>query len=207
MQKKIALGIAILAFLLVAGGLLALNFKNSSSVVSPAGSGPTPTAAAKLLTWTDPAGFKFDYPKAIKIDAHKEDTVNYANLDLTNPAKTGGIKILVADNAYKTLEAWAKKQQTAGGQVLDSTLGDKPAKKVIFTMPAKIIIAAIDAEALVTLEADLQEGDYWPTVFNDLVASFEFIPLASEPTKAPAKTGSSGGTGAGVIDEGEEIVE
>ena len=205
MKKRLTVGVAILVFLVIAGGLVAVNFKKSLPLVSPMGLGPTPTAGAKLLAWEDPAGFKFSYPAEVKINPHPEDKVNYANLDLTNSAMAGGIKILVQDNIYKNLDDWAKKQQTAGGQVLDSTLGDKPAKKAIFTTPSKIMIATIDAEALVLLEENLGEGDYWTTVFNDLVASFEFIPLASEPTKPAAKSGSSGGSG--VIDEGEEIIE
>ncbi|PIS14089.1 hypothetical protein COT65_00755 [Candidatus Shapirobacteria bacterium CG09_land_8_20_14_0_10_47_13] len=203
MKKGLAIGAGVVV-LLLAGVVGAVNLKKSASVFSPAG-GPTPTASVALLIWTDPAGFKFAYPEAVKINAHPEDKINYANLDLTAEGKNGGIKILVADDAYKSLEVWAKKQQAAGGQILDSTLGEKPAKKAIFTAPAKMIIATIDAEALVTLEADLQGGDYWPTVFTDLAASFEFIPLASEPTRVPAKSGSSAGSG--VIDEGEEVVE
>lgn len=186
---------------------MAVNFKKSLPLVSPMGLGPTPTAGAKLLAWEDPAGFKFSYPAEIKIDSHQEDKVNYANLDLTLEGKSGGIKILIQDNPYKTLGDWVKKQQTAGGQVLDSTLGDKPAKKAIFANPQKIIIATIDAEALVLLEGNLDEGNYWSQVFADLASSFQFIPLATEPTKtSPAKSGSSSGSG-GVVEEEEEIVE
>lgn len=186
-----------MAVLVLGGGLVAFRLSASRRVISPVEPTPTP-ATGRLLTWEDPAGFKFTYPAEIKIDSHPEDKINYANLDL------GKMKILMADNSYKSLEDWAKKQQAAGGQVLDSNLGEKPAKKAIFATPSKIVIATIDAEALVLLEIDLGEGNYWTQVYNDLVASFEFIPLASEPTPPAAKSGSSGG---GVIEEEEEIVE
>lgn len=45
---------------------------------------PTPIPAI-LLTWTDEAGFSFQYPNGTKIDNHPEDTTNYANLTLTFP--------------------------------------------------------------------------------------------------------------------------
>lgn len=196
MKKFWPVGAVLLVVLAIGGGLLATRPPAGSQVE------PTPTPrTARLLTWEDPAGFRFAYPAEIKIDPHPEDKINYANLDLTNPATAGGIKVLVQDNIYKNLDDWSKKQPAAGGQVLDSFLGDKLAKKAIFASPRKIIIAAIDAEALVLLEADLGEGDYWTQVYNDVVSSFEFIPLA--------KSDSSSGppAGGGVIEEEEEVIE
>jgi len=41
-----------------------------------------------LLTWTDEAGFSFQYPQGTIIDKHPEDNQNYANLSLTFPDNT-----------------------------------------------------------------------------------------------------------------------
>lgn len=49
-----------------------------------ADSAPTPTTV-DLLTWTDEAGFSFQYPAGTTIDKHPEDDKNYANLSLTFP--------------------------------------------------------------------------------------------------------------------------
>lgn len=56
---------------------------------------PTPTSVA-LSTWTDEAGFSFQYPTGTTIDKHPEDSVNYANLTLTFPDKTTA-QIIMSD--------------------------------------------------------------------------------------------------------------
>lgn len=58
-------------------------------------SAPTPTSVS-LLTWTDEAGFSFQYPIGTTIDKHPEDNVNYANLTITFPDNTTA-QIIMSD--------------------------------------------------------------------------------------------------------------
>lgn len=67
-------------------------------------SAPTPTSVS-LLTWTDTAGFSFQYPSGTTIDKHPEDNVNYANLTLTFPNKTTAQVIMSDKIASKVATA------------------------------------------------------------------------------------------------------
>lgn len=67
-------------------------------------SAPTPTSVS-LLTWTDEAGFSFQYPEGTTIDKHPEDNVNYANLTLTFPDKTTAQIIMSDKTAANTATA------------------------------------------------------------------------------------------------------
>jgi len=204
-MKKIRLvaGIAIGLIILTVGVMMVVRLKKQS-VVSPLGE--TPMQKAQLLTWEDPAGFKFSYPNEIKINPHEEDTANYAHLELTSTNHSGGILIWMKDTNYKDLEDWTKKEATGDAQIFDSELGGKPAKKVAYVSPKKLVVATIDVDVLVLVEVSLDEEGYWQGVSDQILSSFEFIPLAGEEKAAPGAWEGTGG-GGGVIEEEEEIVE
>ena len=105
---------------------------------------PTPTPSpVTLLTWTDEAGFSFQYPEGTSIDNHPEDSENYANLTLTLPSLET-IDILMSDNKYKDLVAWVGKRSA-----LDTTLEGRPAKKIV--EGGISTIACVDNEIIVTI--------------------------------------------------------
>ena len=183
-------------------GAVAVVRLKKQSILSPLGE--TPTQKAQLPSWEDPAGFKFSYPDGIKINPHEEDTANYAHLELTASEHSGGILIWMKDTNYKDLEDWTKKEATGGAQVFDSELGGKPAKKVAYVSPQKLVVAAIDVDVLVLVEVSLDEEGYWQGVSDQILSSFEFIPLGGEPTSTAPGSRQGGG---GVIEEEEEIVE
>lgn len=203
MKKNwLIVGIAIGLIILTVGVVVVVRLKKQS-ILSPLGE--TPTQEAQLPSWEDPAGFKFSYPDGIKINPHEEDTVNYAHLELTSTGHSGGILIWMKDTNYKDLEDWTKKDPSASsGQVFDSELGGKPAKKVAYVSPKKLVVATIDVDVLVLVEVSLDEEGYWQGVSDQILSSFEFIPLEGEPTSAAPGSGQGGG---GVIEEEEEIVE
>ena len=205
-MKKIRLvvGIAIGLIILTMGVVAVVRLKKQS-ILSPLGE--TPTQKAQLLTWEDPAGFKFSYSDGIKINPHEEDTANYAHLELTSTGHLGGILIWMKDTNYKDLEDWTKKDPSASsGQVFDSELGGKPAKKVAYMSPQKLVVATIDVDVLVLVEVSLDEEGYWQGVNDQILSSLEFIPLGGEAEPSSTAPGSGQG-GGGVIEEEEEIVE
>lgn len=131
---------------------------------------PTPTPVT-LLTWTDEAGFSFQYPEGTQIDKHPEDTQNYANLTLTLPSKEI-LNIKMADNTFKNLDAWVGQNSA-----LDTTVEGRPAKKII--VGDLETVAVIDNEVLVTISGKDTSG---------VVSSWTFIyptPTASKNTGAP----------------------
>jgi len=208
--KKLIFIILGILVLLVAGGFYYFKFyqKPSSGLVNPLTNQKT-ESEAKLLTWEDPAGFKFSYPEEVKINNHPEDEENYAHLELTVASHPGLILIWMKDTNYKNIQDWVKKEASdSSAQVFDSDLGDHPAQKVAFTNPQKMVTAALDGNALVLVEV-YPEDSWWNQTYSQILSSFEFIPLQSEETSTSTKvSGSSGQTsGGGIIDEGEEIVE
>ncbi len=208
MKKKLLIPLGILVLLLAGGGLYYFKFyqKSSSGLVNPLTNQKT-ESEAKLLVWEDPAGFKFSYPEEIKINNHPEDEENYAHLELTVASHPGLILIWMKDNNYKNIQDWVKKEASASSaQVFDSDLGGHPAQKVALSNPQKMVTATLDGNAIVLVEVYPQDS-WWNQTYNQILESFEFIPLQGEIT-SPQTSGSSGqNSGGGIIDEGEEIVE
>jgi hypothetical protein len=122
----------------------------------------------------------------------------------------------VKDTTYKEIADWVKKEnspstssgQVGSTQVFDSELGGNPAKKLALNNPQKLVTATLDGNAIVLIEVYPQDL-WWNETYNQILKSFEFIPLQGEEISAPAKvSGSSGQTvEGGIIDEGEEVVE
>lgn len=121
----------------------------------------------KYLTWEDGAGFKFEYPDGVKIDNHPEDEKNYANLTLTNTNGEGKIEIVMADNTYKSIEAWA------GKGALDTILGEKAAKKMV--SPDKMTIGLIDEEVLVTVSRSFNNNPVLEAAWGKITDSWQFV--------------------------------
>ena len=207
MKKKVLIIIGVLVLIAI-GVFVFLYQKPSSKMVSPL-TQTKQNQEGKLLAWQDPAGFKFSYPEEIKIDNHPEDEENYAHLELTVASHPGSILIWMKDNNYKDLQEWLEKENaTESAQVFDSELGGNPAKKLAFNSPQKLTVATLDGNAIVLIEAYPQDS-WWNQTYNQILSSFEFIPLQGEEISTPAKVSGSSGqtTGGGIIDEGEEIVE
>lgn len=210
MDKKTWILIAIAVVLVVfVGGTAIYLFKPKSKTdfVSPKPkSTPTEvvTSESEMLEWEDPAGFKFAYSKGIEINTHKEDKENYAHLELTASGKDGKIIIWVKDTTYKTINDWAKKEAVSG-QVFDSQLADKPAKKVTYSVPQKVVLATIDVDALVLIEMTPDPDGFWQTAFEEVISSFTFTPLPGESKTTPSTNQKN--QGSGVIEEPEEVIQ
>jgi len=207
MKKKVLIIIGVLVLIAI-GVFVFLYQKPSSKMVNPL-TQTEQNQEGKLLVWEDPAGFKFSYPEEIKINPHEEDEENYAHLELTVDSHSGSILIWVKDTTYKEIADWVKKENSAGSaQVFDSELGGNPAKKLALNNPQKLVTATLDGNAIVLIEVYPQDS-WWNETYNQILKSFEFIPLQGEEISAPAKvSGSSGQTSeGGIIDEGEEVVE
>jgi hypothetical protein len=175
--------IAILLLVLIGGAAIYFIFgrhpETQKTTVVPT---PTPTAIpVKMLTWTDEAGFSFQYPEGTGIDNHPDDKKNYANLTLTLPSKKI-VTIIMSDNTYKNLDAWVGKNSA-----LDTTLDGQPAKKIL--TDDLETIACIDNEVLVTITGEDT---------TELAKSWVFI--YPSPTAA-AKSSNIGNDGGDVLEE------
>ena len=202
MNKKLLI-VAILIISFIFGGVIIWRFKKGSSMINPmADPSVESSSTVKLADWEDAAGFSFSYPEDINIDPHEEDEKNYAHLELTLPAHEGKIIILVKETEHADIEAWLE-ETGVEAQILDTELGAKPAKKMAYTDPQKIVTVAIDVDALVLIEMIPDKEGYWNKVYDQVLKSFTFIPLEGEE-KAISVPDQGG---ANIIEEVEEIIE
>ena len=199
-KQSIIVGMIIVFVLILGIGFLIIKNRTTPLI------GPVvkETETPKLATWEDPAGFSFAYPEEVEIDSHEEDTENYAHLELVASEHSGKILIWMKGTAYSEIEEWVKEEVGEKGQILDTELNGEPAKKIAYSEPEKLVVAAIDIDALILIELYPDEEGYWQEVFNQILDSFTYIPLEGEEAAAPETTGGGGG---GIIYETEEVIE
>jgi hypothetical protein len=196
-------GVILLCF---AGFLILRKNYNSKTVVTPLSILPVDQESVlpKLLIWNDQAGFLFQYPEGLSVNIHLEDNQNYSHLDFTSSGNDGGIFIIASDTKFKDVDAWVKADKNlVDGLVMDTTLDNKPAKKISFADSGKIIVGAIDDQILFQLKTENSDV-FWKNIFDQMISSYKFV----YPTVAPA-VGSPGGSSvsSGDIIEEEEIIQ
>lgn len=171
--------------------------KNTAEIISISPI-PTPTPIPNALsTWTDEAGFSFQYPEGILIDRHADDTVNYSNLTLTDSKQAGSINILMSDDTYKTLNKWiASNTELKSGNIIDTTLDGKDGKKILTSNG--IIVGVIDSEVLVTIKKDLNLSPLLENAWQKIIDTWTFV----YPTPSVTKT-----TQDATIDTSGDILE
>ncbi|MBI2405018.1 hypothetical protein HYV22_02460 [Candidatus Gottesmanbacteria bacterium] len=197
MQKRFVF-IAVLGIVALAAGTGLLIFSKKTVIQPPTSieTAPMPTPAVKLLTWDDPAGFTFSYPEGLTVNKHDEDQENYAHVELTNTDHPGSLIVWAKDTLAADVVAWVRtEKQFAGATILDTTLGNQPAKKIVFP-PNKLIIGTIYDELLFTIDAMLEDKTYWTQVQDAVVNSFAFKQVQD----------ASGVSSEGAIDE-EEVLQ
>jgi len=161
---------------------------------------PTPTPVPfDLTTWSAEAGFTFQYPKDLTVNRHEEDPDNYAHVELTSSSHPGKIIVWLSDlpKGVTTIDQWAKLPQFKTGTVIDTTLDDRPAKKILVTSPVKTLsVGMITSDNLLyNVEATLTDSEYWQRVEDTVVSTL---------TEKPPET-SSGAGGGGPVDETEVL--
>ena len=204
-NKKLLIILAVVLVLPIAG-IIIFKSKQRTGLDTPLDN-PTVESGSvvKLTVWEDPAGFSFSYPEEIEINPHSEDEENYAHLELVSPSESEGkIIIWVKETEFTDIEDWA--EATTGGQVFDTELDAEPAKKVAYSEPTKLVIAAIDVDVLVLIEMTPDKTGYWQKVYDKILSSFKFIPLEGEET-APVPAEPAETAPANIIEEAEEMIE
>jgi hypothetical protein len=214
MKKALIIGGIILVTLGIGAGAYMYMNRSASDTVSPqsADASVSPTAAPKMLTWSDPAGFTFTYPDTVSLNKHDEDQVNYAHVELTNTGHPGNIIVWVKDvpPGVTTTASWVTKDASlSAGLLFDTTLGGQPAKQIIITSPQKReVTGAVYDGALFYIETFPGTDTYWKDIATDLTKSFAFQPVqdssAASSQGAAASSGSADGEPA--VDE-EEVLQ
>jgi hypothetical protein len=162
---------------------------------------PSPTP--KLETWKDEAGFIFQYPSDLKLTQNTQDNNSYANVEIKSVSEPGTISIMAVDTRYNNIEAWVKYEDSIkGGNIIETTLGDKPAKKILVNN--KIMVAAIDDQILFSLKGDQANSEYWQKVFKQIHDSWEFFyptPIPKPTSKVSKNTQAAPTDDLGILEE------
>lgn len=197
----VPIGIAVIGF--IGGGVYIWKTKTSVQLISPGGekvATVSPTPMADLTTWTDDAGFSFQYPKNLSVNKHEEDQDNYAHVELTDPAHPGKVIVWVKDlpRGVADVDGWVKSDPMLGGGVIvDSTLGGQAAKKILVTAPTKMLtIGAISDSLLFSVEGTLTDSAYWEQVQDTIVKSFAFTDTTSVASAPGVQSGGDTGSAA-----------
>lgn len=208
MKKVIvAVGILFLLSALSAGSWYFWQRRVASSETSPLITASSASENKKNLTWDDPAGFTLQYSPDLSINKHDEDKDNYAHLEFTNKDHPGEIIVWAKNTNASDITAWVRTERAfSGASILDTSLGNQPAKKILLVgSPKKIIVGSIYDELLFTVETTLDDGGYWARVHENIVNGFAFKPV----NFASGQGSISGDSGVGAeeaVDE-EEVVQ
>jgi hypothetical protein len=206
MNKKrilIISGVVVL-LVLIGAGVYVWKLKNASQGPSPEVASVLTPTPEELLTWEDVSGFSFQYPKGIDVNKHDEDQENYAHVELTHKDHPGSIILWAKDLPAGVVDAasWVKKEKTfTGANILDTTLGGEPGKKVLLTTPMnKLFVGTVYDDLLWYIETTPEDSEYWNKVHDTILSSYAFPTLTSD------SQGAGSGGGQEEVDE-EEVVE
>ncbi|MCJ7826103.1 hypothetical protein MUP56_00610 [Patescibacteria group bacterium] len=155
----------------------------------------SPTPKEEVVTWDDPAGFSFQYPKGLSVDKHDEDQENYAHIELTSADHKGRVIVWAKDTTATTIAQWLKSEKSLKEATsIDTTLGGNEAKKVIIKEPKKKqITATLDEDIVVIVETELDDEEFWQRANETIVGSFSF--------STSKKDESAGGSGSAANDQ------
>jgi hypothetical protein len=176
MRNKVLLFLIALFFL---SGCTLPNFLSKNQKVTPATQKilVTPSPEEIYSTWTDDAGFVFQYGDSMTIKQDKEDDTSYTNLSLTKVGELGEIKILAKDTKLKDINQWNKSAD-------DIIIGGKNALSVV--ADDKTTIGVIDEGTLFTIEMTGSSPTLNNT-FEKIKNTFEFV----YPTSSAKATDNS----------------
>lgn len=164
----------------------------------------SPTPTPELVFRDDQAGFTLEYPKDLKLNVHEEDTTNYAHLEFTHPSHTGRAIVWVSDlpKGVTDTDSWATYAATSSSAItFDTTLGEKPAKKILDSTGQKRQVVGVVFDGVVWyVEAFLDESGYWQSITQSLMDHFVFKPV-------PTQAASSGGYDNSYSVDEEEVLE
>lgn len=150
-------------------------------------------------TYTDTAGFYFNYPEAVSVeDITPNDNTYYTLLSITKDGKE--ITIEMKDVKYKTLDEWLTKDPNApqGTSVVGATaLGGLPSTQ--YATSSEIYTVSLEKGILYLIKGP-KDNSYFEKLQDLVVSSLTF-------GQSQAKTTAPTTGGGGVIYEEEEIIE
>ncbi|OGF99224.1 hypothetical protein A2Y99_04570 [Candidatus Gottesmanbacteria bacterium RBG_13_37_7] len=197
---------------LIIGILIGLSFiwyfSQSSKIPPPSAiENITPTSVEEELSnWIDQSEFSFQYPKSLSLNPHDEDQDNYSHVELTSSSHPGYVIVWCKDSLSADIENFVKKNKIEGA--IDTTLGGKPAKKVISGTNSEILTTYTIRESyLYQIEGQLIDRNYWNKVYDIVLNSFKFSSTEKAGNDNKESNSVSEETSSADYIEEEELIE
>lgn len=184
-KKSLIIIIVVLLLLAAGGGLIYFQASGQKTKTDADTNNPEKVAITTLapksaedVLWDDPAGFTFKYTEGLAVNKHDEDQDNYAHVELTSSTHPGNIIIWAKDTTASDVKAWVKTEKIfKDANILETTLGGQPAKKIIFSAPAKkVITGSIYDDLLFTVEGTYEDSTFWTNEYQKIADTFAFKP-------------------------------
>lgn len=185
------------------GAVAAFFFNPKKSLLSPVYTQPKEIASVipseTLKTYSDPAGFSFDYPDNLSLVNGEVDESTYADLKLTAGGVEGQLSLKITDSKLASIEDWVKTIGTSSQTPKEVDLGNLKAQQI--ETGDKLLLGALDQGVLFNVEIPLSLSNkaFWMNVYTKFLKDFSFAP----PSGGTALQGSSDD----ITFEGEEVIE
>lgn len=166
------------------------------------GSQPVSTNSA-LLTYSDPSGFSFKYPKSLSFSPITPLANSYySHLEATTSGKPDKVTIIIESTIVKSIADFKKTNTQIPKNVISTKLADLDALE--YNDTKSHITQAIDQGVLITLTTPLTDKTFWEPIHRTLVSTFKFVTPSQETTSSSSSSGSGEED---VVFEGEETIE
>lgn len=163
--------------------------KSISPVLSPAAISAAPIQPAIAYSfWHDPLGFSFSYPQEATVDAHPEDSENYAHVEIKSATHPGHLVVWAKDlpkgkpfgsaqgkqGTITSASEWVESdKELANASIIDMTLAGESAKKAL--LPSGLVkIGFLHDDLLYEVDMDSAGDNFWSGVLNNVSSSFNF---------------------------------
>lgn len=184
------------------------SYKPSPSVkINSLSTSQAPESATSQTTqeYSDPAGFKFNYPDTVTISPKDSTDANvYSSLTVTSSKNQGKMTIEAVSSDLTALDSLVKSKAT----VTDVKLADLDAKQ--YAEKGNIVTLALDKGVLFTLTVSSGGNvTFWNDVNNKIISSFAFAVPENTQVQPDTSSATTSDTSADsdVSFEGEETIE
>lgn len=202
MSKKLLVFCLVLLTLLLAGGVVCY-LVSQKNVVEPEVISPfseeikaSPSPAEKFKTYTDEAGFIFNYSDSLIIsEEENQDKNTYSSLKIVSRVRPGEeMSFKVSDTVFSSIDEWLKNNRKSDWEIHETVLGEINGK--LIKKEGKLSLAAIKENIIFLLELPSDTEGYWEKQLGIIKESFK---LNLENQKSSSTSGGGGDI--------EEIIE
>lgn len=136
-----------------------------------------------LKVYTDDSGFSFKYPDDVQVSTKDiNDTITYADLELTSNQTKGSILIKIADTKLKSVDDWFKESKLISAMTNKKEIKISDITGSQVQVDNKLLAAVLNQDILFTIEVDSQNQKYWLNVYGTILSSFNFVPQKTNDT-------------------------